>query len=251
MPQGGIVLQLGSDWQLEGSGSHRVYRDGAPSPTFFPTLFDETDLCEQGSESCYQISLARKPAKDDTDGAVSLTASHRQIGETLRLYFSDEVFDRLQSLYLVRGDQLPEVRLQMSKHLTPKVVTTLTSSLAAGGGGTFLAADSRPYENQVRYLVASMDTQFLRSSTGVFLAFHHLSQDLQPLTETGMPAPHMELDRLRLMLTQDLGFMLDMASDWAVQLNMEVSRGPVSSLSSSSHDNELRRRLMGGIAVKF
>jgi hypothetical protein len=249
MPQGGIVFQLGSNWQLEGSASRRVYQDVPANPLFLPTLFGEADLCEQGSEACYQLSLARKPAKDDTDGSLSLTASHRKIGDTLRLYFSDEVFDRLESLYLVRGDELPELRLQMSKHLTPKVVTTLESSLATGGGGIFLAADRRPYENQVRYMVTSLDTQFLTSSTGVFVAFHHLAQELQPVGQPDGLGPRMELDRLRLMLTQDLGFMLDLTSDWAVQLNMEISRGPYS--SASSHDNELRRRLMGGIAVKF
>lgn len=250
MPQGGIVLQLGSSWQLEGSGSKRVYQEAPLNPTFLPSLYQESDLCEQGSESCYQVSLSRKPAKDDTDGSLSLIAAHHRIGETLRLYFSEEAFDRLESLYLVRGDELPELRLQMSKHLTPKVVTTLESSMAAGGGGIFLAADRRPYENQVRYMVTSLDTQFLTSSTGVFVAFHHLAQELQPIGQSTGIAPRMELDRLRLMLTQDLGFMLDLASDWAVQLNMEISRGPISS-AVSSHENELRRRLMGGIAVKF
>ena len=233
MPQGGIVLQLGSSWQLEGSGSKRVYQEAPVTPTFLPSLYQESELCEQGSEACYQISLARKPAKDATDGSLSLTASHRTVGETLRLYFSDEAFDRLESLYLVRGDELPELRLQMSKHLTPKVVTTLESSMASGGGGIFLAADRRPYENQVRYMVASLDTQFLSSSTGVFVAFHHLSQELQPIGQPNGIAPKMELDRVRLMLTQDLGFMFDLASDWAVQLNMELSRGPISSAAAA------------------
>lgn len=247
MPQGGVVFQLGSSWQLEGSGSRRVYRDVAPT-TFLPTLFDEADLCEQASDSCYQVSLARKPAKTDTDSSISLTGTQRRVGDTLRLYFSKDAFDRLESLYLVRGDVLPELRLQVTKHLTPKVVTTFESSLAQGGGGTFLAADQRPYENRVRYMVASLDTQFLRSSTGVFLAFHHLSQELDPLGTPAGLAPQMEVERVRLMLTQDLNFMLDLASDWAVQLNMELSRGPV---SAANQDNGLRHRLMGGIAVKF
>jgi hypothetical protein len=54
----------------------------------------------------------------------------------------------------------------------------------------------------------------------------------------------MEFDRVRLMLTQDLNILFDLANTWAVQLNMEVSRGPVAT-------DEVRRRLMGGIAVKF
>lgn len=249
MPQGGIVLQLGSNWQLESSASRRAYQNVVKNPTFMPTLFENADLCEQGSESCYRVSLGRKPAKDDTDGSFALTATRRKIGDTLRFYFSEEAIDRLESLYLVRGDDLPELRLQVSKHLTPRVITKLDSSIGQGGGGVFLAAaDHKPYENQVRYMVASLDTQFLTSSTGVFLAFHRLSQGLQ--TVDGSTVSQMEVDRLRLMLTQDLKFLFDLASDWAVQLDMEISRGPVST-TSSSHDSELRRRLMGGIAVKF
>jgi hypothetical protein len=251
MPQGGLVLQLGSDWQLEGSTSRRVYQNSILNPTFMPTLFNEADLCEQGSEACYRVSLGRKPSKDDTNGSIALTATQRKVGDTLRLYFSDQAFDRLESLYLVRGDELPELRLQASKHLTPRVVTTLDSSIAAGGGGTFLAADHRPYQNQVRYMVASLDTQFLASSTGVFLAFHRLSQELQPIGVAGGIAPQMELERVRLMLTQDLKLLFDLASSWAVQLDMEVSRVPASASGISSHDSDLRRRLMGGIAVKF
>jgi Carboxypeptidase regulatory-like domain len=249
MPQGGVVFQLGGDWQMEGSASRRAYQNVAANPTFMPTLFENADLCEQGSESCYRVSLGRKPVKDDTDGSFALTATRRKIGDTLRFYFSEEAFDRLESLFLVRGDDLPELRLQVSKHLTPRIVTTLDSSIGKGGGGVFLAADHQPYENQVRYMVASLDTQFLASSTGVFLAFHRLSQGLQAMD--GSTASQMEVDRLRLMLTQDLKLLFDLASDWAVQLDMEISRGPVSTAVSNGHDSELRRRLMGGIAVKF
>jgi hypothetical protein len=62
--------------------------------------------------------------------------------------------------------------------------------------------------------------------------------------------PRMELQRLQLMLTQDLNILLDLAADWAVKLNMEVSRGnPVS--GSDIDDEELRRRILGGFAVRF
>ena len=35
----------------------------------------------------------------------------------------------------------------------------------------------------------------------------------------------MESERLQLMVNQNLNFLLNLASDWAVQLNMELSRG--------------------------
>lgn len=246
MPQGGIVLQLGSSWQVRGNASRRLYEDTRLDLDFLPSLFEESDLCEQGSSACYQVGLARQLGPDES---LSFSASHREIGETLRLYFSNDLFDRGEGLYLVRGDELPEMRVELTKKLGPQVLTRLESSLATGGGGTFLAADRRSYENRIRYLVTSLDTQFLGSSTGVFIAFHHLSQELQPVDRRGLSS-RVDLERLRLQLTQDLGVLMNLTADWAVQLNMELSRGPVAA-GLSGQDDELRRRLMGGIAVKF
>lgn len=241
-PKGGVVLQLNQNWQVEANGSLRVYQDAPLRQTFFPSLHEEADLCEQGAESCYQLHLVRKT---DDDTVFSLGTVHQTVGETTRLYFSEDFFDRLESLYLVPGDEIPEVRLAISRRLSPQVLTSLRSSLAIGGGGTFVGADRRPYENQVRYMVTSLDTQFQSTATGVFVALHHLSQELEPQTGSNRSAAQMEFDRLRLMLSQDLNILFDLAATWAVQLNMEVSRGPVSS------DEELRRRFLGGIAVKF
>ena len=246
-PQGGVVLQISSDWQFEASAAHRIYRDQPAVPDFLPTLFAQRDLCEQGSAACYQINLTRKVGADDS---LTFGAAQRQVGDTLRLYFSDDFFDRSESLYLVRGDRLPELRFGFQHKLSPKVVTKLDSSLASGGGGQFIASNGLPYENQVRYLVTSLDTQFLGSSTGVFVAFHHLEQQLDPAGRPdGRAVSQMDFERLQLMVNQNLNFLLDLASDWAVQLNMELSRGvdPTTRVSSDT----IRRRILGGIAVKF
>ncbi len=246
-PQGGIVLQLGSNWQVETSAARRVYTDPTSGPDFLPTLFAQRDLCEQGSESCYEINFARKDEKDNT---FTLGAVHRTVGDTLRLYFSEDFFDRQESLYLVRGDKLPEVRLGFSHKISPQVVTTFDTSVAAGGGGTFTGANGQPFENQVRYMVTSLDTQLLSSSTGIFVAFHHLEQQLDSLNVPGRTDSQMELERLQLVLNQNLNILLDLASDWTVQLNMELSRGGTSS-SQTVTDDRVRSRILGGIAVKF
>ncbi len=124
--------------------------------------------------------------------------------------------------------------------------------MASGGGGVLRTVDKKAYENQVRFLVTSIDTQFQQTSTGVFIAFHHLAQELQP---TGRRAgrrstDQLEIDRLQLMLTQDLGILESIASDLAVLLNMEVSRGSTPD-GSPYADEELRKRVMGGLSVSF
>ena len=246
-PQGGVVFQLGSAWQLETTGAHRVYTTAQASPDFLPTLYEQRDFCEQGSQSCYQMNLSRK---DGNDSTFTFGAVHRTVGDTLRLYFSDDFFDRLESLYLVRGDKVPEIHLAMSHKLSPKVVTKLESSIAKGGGGTFFTADGRPYENQVRYLVASLDTQFQGTSTGVFIAFHRLEQQLDPAFGVAGPPTTLDYQRLQLKLSQNLNVLMNLASVWAVQLNMELSRGATLTGDPTSGD-ALRRRILGGIAVKF
>ncbi len=241
------MLQVSSDWQFEASAAHRVYRDQTAAPDFLPSLYQQRDLCEQGSESCYQMSLTRKVGTDDS---LTFGAVQREVADTLRLYFSDDFFDRSESLYLVRGDKLPELRFGFQRKLSPKVTTKLDSSIASGGGGMFIGSDGLAYENRVRYLVTSLDTQFLGSSTGVFVAFHHLEQQLDPAGgAAGRTSSQMDFERLQLMVNQNLNFLLDLASDWAVQLNMELSRGvdPTTRVASDS----IRRRILGGIAVKF
>jgi hypothetical protein len=273
-PQGGLVLQLGDGWQARGTASHRVYQESSFNPEFLPTLFNESDLCQDGSRACYELNLSNHL---DHDNSISLSAIERIVGQTLRLYFSDVVFDRLESLYLVSGDRLPELRLVMNNRPLPQVRTSFQTSVASGGGGTFLGGDGRTYRNQVRYVIASLDTRFLPTATGIFLAFQHMNQDLAPMGSLAALAsgstisqpgtigsngaltlpsasgltPVMAFDRIQVTLSQDLNFLLNLASEWALQVNMELSRGLDPDLLLASTDNQLHRRFLGGIAVKF
>lgn len=250
-PQGGLVFQLGSKWQLKTSAARRVYADAPSVPDFLPTLFEQRDLCEQGSEACYQIDLTRTDADENT---FTVGAAQRVVGDTLRLHFSEDFFDGQNSLYLVRGDEIPEVRLGFRRKISPSVVASLDSSLATGGGGEFLSPTGQPYENQVRYMVTSLDTQLLSSSTGIFIAFHQLKQRLAPTGDLKVLrlATEMEYDRLQLMLSQNLDVLFDMSSDWIVQLNMELTRGGAFTPADSGlEDEQVRHRILGGIAVKF
>lgn len=250
-PQGGLVFQLGSDWQLKTSAARRVYTDATTVPDFLPTLFEQDDLCEQGSEACYQVDLTHTHGEDNS---FTVGAAHRVVGDTLRLYFSDDFFDRLYSLYLVRGDEIPEVHAGFTRRISPSVVTSLNSSIATGGGGEFISPTGQPYENEVRYLVASLDTQLLNSSTGIFVAFHQLQQRLDPTGDLKSQrlATEMAFDRLQLMLSQNLDVLFDLTSDWIVQLNMELTRGGAfTPVTNRLEEERVRRRILGGIAVKF
>ena len=101
---------------------------------------------------------------------------------SFHLYFDDDFLNHFESLYLVQGDKLPELQVVVQRHVAPRVLARLESTYADGGGGLLYAIDDSPYENRVSYLVTSLDTRFQSSSTGVFLAFHHLQQGATPLT---------------------------------------------------------------------
>ncbi len=249
MPQGGVVLQLGDAWRAATSASLKVHDDPLEARRlndFHTGYFRDYASCERAAAECYQMILSRF---DENEEKLSIGAIHRRFDESLRLHFDENFFNYRENLQLVHGDAVPELQFAMSQRLTPNVRTKLQSNLGQGGGGTLVLADGdSPYENRVRYLVTSVDTQFEQSATGVFVAFHHLRQRLDPLED--QPRKElMELERLQLMLTQDLGVLSTLASNWAVQLNMELSRGSLPSVQMEL--DELRSRITGGLAVKF
>lgn len=249
VPRGELLMQLGPLWQARAAASGRVHDEEPELFDFFATFFEDQEACEQVEEFCYEVVLSRDWGEGET---VSIGAVHRKFGETVRMYFSRDFFDQYESLYLVPGDVLPELEIGITRRISPRVLTNLRSNVADGGGGVIFGRNARPYENRVRYLVTSLDTQFERTSTGVFLAFHRLEQELTPLftSRRRRAAPEMEVERLQLMLTQDLDLLHRLASNLAVQLNMEVSRGSLP--EQALYDEEdLLKRVMGGIALKF
>lgn len=247
MPRGGVVVELPGDWRARAMAAHRVQEiDPAELRTFTSVLFRDGRTCQEVSEACYEVAFSRGSGDDE----LRIGAVHREIAETLRLYFSEDFFDRFESLFLVRGDEVPEAQLRMVRRFGPRVLTKLESSYGNGGGGIFYATDDRAYENRVQYLVTSFDTQLEQTSTGIFVAFHRLEQRLSPVeasSATGDRAA-VELDRLQLVLTQDLGMLADIASRWAVRLNLELSRG---ANPYELTDDETHRKLTGGFTVSF
>ncbi len=253
-PKGGVVVQLGPVWQAETSFSRRVFQNAEDQRTdFLPVLMRSADFCEQGGESCYSLTFSRRQGDDEK---ISLGAAQRTITETSRLYFSEDLLDRQESLYLVRGDRLPEVQFQLQHRLAPRIVSKLSSSIASGGGGIFYATDRKHYENRLSYAVTSLDTQFQATETGVFLAFHKLSQDLEPVKRSAKSGgSEAEFEKLRLVVSQNLNVLVDLGTDWIVRLDLEVSRGAEvarqAGASTARGDDELRKRFVGGFAVRF
>lgn len=250
-PSGGVVFQLGGNWQAATAASLQVHEDDEYALLhrgFSPAYYGDYRSCEQNDQYCAQMLLTH--TSEQGDGSLSIGATHRRFAETLRLYFDDDFFNRLESLYLVDGDSLPELQFALTRRLSRRILTRLESSVAAGGGGLLRGRGQSRYENQVQFMVTSLDTQFEQTSTGVFLAFHHLAQQLNPVGERRQREQAMQLERLQVVLTQDLDFLRRVASDLALHLNMEVSRG--STADGSYHDDEeIRKRITGGVAVKF
>ncbi len=248
MPQGTFIIDLGGEWRAETSYAQRLERleEAARFGGFTTARHGDERVCQEAAETCYQVQLAHG---ERDQPSFTLGAVHREYAETLRVYFSEDFFSQLESLFMVRGDVVPELQVSMVRHITPKILARLESNYGSGGGGIFYATDNRSYENEVRYLVTSLDTQFQRTSTGVFVAFHHLEQSLRPLDSDSNGGAEVEQQRLQLMLTQDLDALLNFSSNWAVRLNMELSRGAIPFALTSG--DETVKTLTGGFTVSF
>ena len=260
-PRAGFVVELGSRWLAAVSASERVDSEHLLFRDFLQVQYHDDDDCTATFEHCYRVELGRRLGDSDDDRRVEFGFTERQFADSVRLYFSRDIFERLESLLLLDGDQVAEVHFGLQQRLSEKILTRISTSAASGGGGLLRAGvgdalEAGNLENRVRYVIASIDTRFERSSTGILLAFRRVDQELSPVArDAGFPpaGPNsvLSVERLQLLLTQGLPWVTGAGiQDWALQLEMQLSRGhlPV----DSSHDpGQLRRRVVAGLAVRF
>ncbi len=240
VPRGGAVLRLNDRWTASTLAAQRVYSDDSDLYGMRPVLAENYSGCQIGQKSCYQVEFARDVSDDQR---FTIGATHRQFDETLQLFFDDDLLNRLDTVYLVDGDQLPELSVSYTTRLAPGILSRLQSNLAVGGGGQLPGFGQRPAENRVQYLVTSFDTHFERSDTGVYVAFQRLEQSIQ-----GRQLAPLDLDKLQLRLTQDLTSLVQLA-DLAVSVNYELAVGDHPNESVAA--DEMRQRLTGGVALSF
>ena len=146
-PHAGVVVELGDQWKMDAVARKRFRSEPAGLGTFGVAYFRDIEAEPGADDHYYQLGFAYGEEGGDS---VRLAAVHRRIGDTLRVFFTDDFFDQVESVYLVRGDDLPELQFALSQKLAPKILATLQTNLGSGGGGVLLTADSEPFENQVR-----------------------------------------------------------------------------------------------------
>jgi hypothetical protein len=244
-PHAGVAVDLGPDWKAEAVVRQRFRSEVPEYGSFAVAYFRNLEADPAGDEHFYRLGVHRQSEDGES---IRIGAVHREIGDTLRVLFTEDFFDQIESVYLVRGDQLPEIQLEISQRLAPKVLATFETNAGSGGGGLFQTTEATPFENQVRFLVTSVDTQFQRTSTGVFVALHRVEQRLEPIG-AGAAGTEVDLDKLQLRLSQHLGALADLGTDLSVLLNVELSRGDL--VYGRALDDEIHRRVAGGVAVRF
>lgn len=249
-PHLGVVLDLGEHWQADVAGRQRFAEMPAvPFVDFLPVYYGVLDDCSVVESGCYRLRLTRNFGEQ---GKASVAGLHREYSDAVRVYFSEDFFDQLESLFFVEGDELPEVQLVVEQRLSPNVIARFHTNIARGGGGLFETASQR-YSNRLGYVVSSLETRFEHTETDVELAYRAVDQRMTPVGDGSTVADRdlmsVEMDRLRLLLTQNLRTLLGLSTDWAVLLDLQLSRGGESLVSLT--DDEIRRRVVGGIAVRF
>lgn len=253
-PQGGLVVRFRPEWQASIGAARRVAltEEDPLLGEFRPATLASALGCADAEASCYEIQLAHS-----ADGAETfrLGGSWREFDRTLRLFLRDDFLASGEGLFLVPGDRLPEMHVAFGRAIGDHVNARWTSTYAEGGGGAFVAANRRSYTNEVSYLSTEIDASIRPTSTGVFVAFHRVKQDLRwiPIPgRRGSPVPpSAELQRVELTVSQDLSSFLDLSSDWAVRLGVELLRGGTLFQTLPVDEDELRHRVTTGVAVRF
>ena len=187
-PHAGMVVDLPNRWSAEGSIRQRLHESEDDwTADFLPAHHRQQFECTTAEDGCYRLSLSRELGEGDE---VEFGALYRHFADTIRLYFNDDLFDDLDSVFLVEGDSLPEVHFAVSHRLTPQIMTRFASNVAHGGGGTV----GNELKNHVSYAVTSLEGQFEATETGVALSFHSLEQRL--LDRNGAEVPRPQLPKI-------------------------------------------------------
>lgn len=246
-PHTGATLHLGDHWRTEAAIRKRFHdTDPRLFTDFIPIYFGGgTNRCTEAEADCYRLTLVRTL---DRDGEVRIGGLLRQYSDTLRVFFSDDFFDQSDSLFFVQGDHVPELSFSLQHRLGPAVLARFSANVAHGGGGA-LQISNGVYINEIAYLVTTMETHFEQTSTGLELSFHSLGQTLGAIGPGAvLLAPAVDLDRLQLQVTQDLRTLVGFTNDWALLLDMQLSRGADGYHAPS---DDLRHRVVGGLSVRF
>ena len=250
-PRGGFVLQIAPLWQTSFTAAHRVLsQDESAIDDFRPIVLDGAMTCGEIESACYQMAVMRSSG---VDSQLAVGASYRELDETVRMYFNGNFFESSEGIFLVPGDRVPEVHASIRQRLSPGVVAKISASVSSGGGGVFQSVNRRYYENDVSMLSSGIDATFEKTSTGVFLSFHRLDQQLAPVTQSASNPvfePATDLERLELVVSQNLSSIWDLSQDWAVNLGLGLARG--ASFFHSDIDAEaIQRRVVTSVAVRF
>lgn len=251
-PRGGLLVRFAPDWQASVSATRRFELTEVGDwqrGEFTPALLESALGCADAEASCYELQVLH--GQDEADH-VRLGASWREFDRTVRLFLDDDAFSG-EGLFLVPGDRLPEVHATVRRQVGANFVTSWTSSFAEGGGGTFLAANRRAYTNDVRYLSSALETTYRPTSTGVYVAFHRVEQRLEAVRRASARRvePENQLETFEVGVSQDLSAVLDVATDWAVRIGVELLRGGTLFESVPTDTEGFRHRLTTGVAVRF
>lgn len=246
-PRAGLVVDLGSFWQLEATVQQRLQQGAAEVFPYMSTLYEGANLdCGAAEQSCYRVKLVRRTGEHE---GLSAALVHREFAEPLRLHLgAEDLLSRHETLLLVPGDRLPELQVSFSRQLGPSVLAHFQSTFAQGGGG-MLSGSGAGMRNQVGYLVTSLGTNIKPSATELQLAYHQLQQRLVSMAADGTThRPDLDLDRLQFLVVQGLPFGF---ADWAVSLDVQLSRGLYPWSQPTDDSDAIRKQVVGGIAVRF
>src|SRR5690606_31922525 len=107
-PRGGLVLRMRPDWQASLTASQRfALTDEDPLlGEFAPATLGSALGCSDAESSCYEFQIAHS-----VDGSEKLRigGSWREFDRTVRLFLRDDFLRAAEGMFLVPGDQLPEL----------------------------------------------------------------------------------------------------------------------------------------------
>ena len=227
-------------------GLYRVLGSTSQVTAVMPRIASVEESLDPASTRALTVGVQRKVG---ADSQVGFEVSEARIGEIVRTFFQGDFLTDFDSVYLLDGNSVRQVKGSITQRLSNKLSANVSVRYGSIDGHVN-APSAESYgiaSNTGRFWSASASVQVLPTQTGIAVLVRNIRQ------EVATPAAVLanNSDKLALQVSQDLSILgiTPLGADWKLLVAIENAKG--TGIAERKDESVTANRLLAGVGVAF